>query len=98
VGSARRPPGLPTWGGRYAQQLTVATINTHGDRCHLCGTPGADTADHLTPRSQGGDDSPANLRPAHRSCNRARDRMPLPEWFATHPLPRRAPLPPSRDW
>ena len=43
-------------------------------RCHLCGLPFTDpddppVADHVVPRSLGGDDSITNLMPAHRSCN-----------------------------
>lgn len=32
----------------------------------------AGTRDHLVPVAEGGDDSPANLRLAHRSCNSRR--------------------------
>jgi hypothetical protein len=51
-------------------------------RCHLCRRKVdralpyqhrmAGTRDHLVPVSDGGDDSPANLRLAHRSCNSSR--------------------------
>ncbi len=51
-------------------------------RCHLCRRkvdralhyqhPMAGTRDHLVPIVDGGDDSPANLRLAHRSCNSRR--------------------------
>ena len=37
--------------------------------CHICGHPGADTADHIVPIDAGGDSSVDNLRPAHRKCN-----------------------------
>lgn len=53
-------------------------------RCHLCRRKVdsslpyqhrmAGTRDHLVPVSDGGDDSPANLRLAHRSCNSSRGR------------------------
>lgn len=53
-----------------------------GWRCHICRRkvdPSlpyqnrmAGTRDHLVPVSEGGDDSPANLRLAHRSCNSRR--------------------------
>jgi len=98
VGSAQRPAGLPTWGGRYAQRLTAATLATHGTICHLCRTDGADTADHLQPRSKGGTDDLANLRPAHHGCNSLRGDLTLGEWFARHPVPRREALEPSRVW
>lgn len=96
--SARRPTGLPVWGGRYAQRLTAETLAVKGTTCHLCRRPGADTADHLIPRSKGGTDSLDNRAPAHHACNSARGDLPLDEWFARHPVPRRAALPPSREW
>jgi 5-methylcytosine-specific restriction endonuclease McrA len=66
--------------------------------CHLCGTDGATTADHRIPRSKGGTDTLANLRPAHHGCNSARGDRSLGEWYARHPLPTRATAPPSREW
>jgi 5-methylcytosine-specific restriction endonuclease McrA len=40
--------------------------------CWLCGLPGADSVDHVTPRVRGGDDSDENLRAAHGRCNSGR--------------------------
>lgn len=88
---------MPSWGGRYAQAMTALVLAEYGDICHLCGRPGATTADHLIPQVRGGDDSLANLRPAHGPCNSARQDLPLDEWFRRHPLPV-AHAPPSRDW
>lgn len=96
--SAARPAGMRPWAGRYAQQWTAAVLHRWGTECHLCRQPGADTADHLTPRSKGGPDTLANLRPAHHGCNSARGDLDLPAWFALHPVPRREALPPSRAW
>lgn len=99
MASAPRPAGLPTWGGRYARRMTAATLARWGRDCHLCRLPGATTADHLTPRSKGGNDSiEDNLRPAHFSCNVARGDRDLAQWFARHPIGRRAALTPSREW
>lgn len=89
---------LPTWGGRYAQRWTAATLAHWGRTCHLCRQDGADSADHLIPRSKGGQDNLTNLRPAHHGCNSARQDMSLADWFAAHPVPRREPLAPSRVW
>lgn len=85
------------WGGRRAQELLAVVIAEYGTICHLCGSDGADSVDHLDPRSTGGDDSIERLRPAHLGCNSARQAMPLDQWFARHPLPvdRAAP---SLDW
>ena len=84
------------WGGRKVPALTAMVFAEQGRVCHLCGMPGADSIDHIIPRASGGDDSPANLRPAHRSCNSARGAKPLNDWFAHHPLPNA--VEPSRDW
>lgn len=99
MSSAPRPPGLPTWGGRYVQRKTRETLIRWGHICHLCRQPGATTADHLIPRSKGGtDDVEANLRPAHHGCNSARGARDLTEWFAAHPVRQRPALTPSREW
>lgn len=90
-----------TYGGRRALDYTAAVLNLYGRTCHLCGRPGADTADHVVPRSKGGAVFDlANGRPAHKRCNSKRGAMDLPEWFARYPLPvaTPAPLPPSRNW
>ena len=88
------------WGGRIAARLVRATLATYGTRCHLAGprcTGRATTADHLVPRSRGGPDALANLRPACAPCNRQRGDMTLDEWRqlygrTTHQLT------PSRNW
>lgn len=88
---------MPEWSGRYAREVCARVFAAYGWTCHLCGRPGATTADHLIPRSKGGSDALANLRPAHTSCNSARGDMDLPEWFRRHPIDRDR-LPPSRSW
>ncbi|MGP5928896.1 HNH endonuclease [Corynebacterium glyciniphilum] len=84
------------WNGRKATQLTALVLAIKGTICHLCGMPGADTADHIIPRSLGGTDDLDNLMPAHKRCNSSRGAMLLEEWFKKHPLPRRAKA--SRRW
>lgn len=84
------------WNGRKIARLTAAVFAARGRVCHLCGMPGADSIDHIVPRSMGGDNSLDNLAPAHRRCNSSRGAMPLDEWRRRYPLPNRAP--PSRDW
>lgn len=86
------------WGGRVAQRLVALTLATFGTTCHLCGRPGANSADHLIPRSRGGLDVLENLRPSHRSCNYARGNKTLDQWFAEHPLPTITSAAPSRQW
>jgi 5-methylcytosine-specific restriction endonuclease McrA len=63
---------VSTWGGRRAVRLRLLTLGEYGTVCWLCGRDGADSADHLLPRSMGGSDALENLRPAHRVCNSAR--------------------------
>jgi 5-methylcytosine-specific restriction endonuclease McrA len=60
------------WGGRRAVRLRMMTLGEYGTVCWLCGRDGADSADHVLPRSRGGSDALENLRPAHRACNSAR--------------------------
>lgn len=89
------------WGGDQAKRLVAAVLDHYGDRCHLCGRPGADSADHVIPRSRGGPDTLANLRPVHHNtgprCNRRRGPMTMQEWAAKHGRPVES-LPPSREW
>ncbi|MFW9180579.1 HNH endonuclease [Corynebacterium striatum] len=86
------------WGGRRATALVQATLATYGTRCHLCGRDGADSADHVVPRSLGGPDELANLRPAHRSCNFRRGNLPLAEWRRRFPIASRVELSRSSRW
>lgn len=62
---------LPNRSGTYTR--TAKQVVANATRCHLCGGgPRADdpfVADHIVPRSLGGNDAATNLLPAHRSCN-----------------------------
>lgn len=90
---------MTRWGGRRVQAFTAAVLAHYGTTCHLCGRPGADTTDHLIPRSKGGPPfALSNARPAHGPCNYARQDLDLDEWFRRHPLPNRPALAPSREW
>ncbi len=61
------------WGGRKAQQYVRLTLEEYGTICWLCGLPGANSADHIIPRSKGGAVYElANLGPAHKRCNESR--------------------------
>lgn len=70
-------------GARIDGRYTLAEIALRdGGKCHLCRKrvdmslsgmdPRGPNIDHLVPVSAGGDDSPANVRLAHRDCNNAR--------------------------
>ncbi|GAA1007972.1 hypothetical protein GCM10009551_088810 [Nocardiopsis tropica] len=76
-----------TWGGRKVAELYALVIATYGPICHLCGSDGADSIDHVITQHAGGGDELENLRPAHGGCNSARGAMTLIEWFTKHPLP-----------
>ena len=41
--------------------------------CHLCGKPGANSADHVIPHAMGGTDDMANLKAAHMKCNESKN-------------------------
>lgn len=98
--SRRRP--VRKWGGRPAARLIAAALALYGDRCHLCGGSGADSADHVIPRSRGGPDTLDNLRPVHHRrgprCNLRRRSMTMQEWRDRYGRPDPDPLPPSRQW
>lgn len=63
--------------GRPWTRLKRRIIRRDGGICHLCGNPGADTADHLIPWAFGGTDAPSNLKAAHIDCNRKRGPRPI---------------------
>lgn len=88
-----------SWPGnaRRRMRLVRLVLAAKGRTCHLCGGPGATTADHLVPWSHGGRNELDNLEPAHGGCNSVRRDLPLAVWFARHPV-RRPALEPSRDW
>lgn len=67
---------LPCWAGRYVQIIRTVVFDTYGTDCWLCGHPDATTVDHVHPRSRGGTDALANLRPAHLFCNTGRGASP----------------------
>lgn len=69
---------LPCWGGHLVRGLRPLVLARYGDRCHLCRRRGADTLDHVVPRSLGGLDTLDNLRPAHGFCNTGRGARPAP--------------------
>jgi 5-methylcytosine-specific restriction endonuclease McrA len=56
-------------------RISKAVILRDEGICALCGGEGADTVDHIIPRSRGGDHSMSNLRAAHRVCNSRRGNM-----------------------
>lgn len=72
---------MPKRTGRPWQRRKARVIRRDAGLCHLCGTHGADTADHLIPWSISHDDSMGNLKAAHVPCNQRRGDMPLDQWF-----------------
>lgn len=82
---------------RRRLRLVGLVLRAKGRTCHLCGLPGATTADHLVPWSHGGRNELDNLAPAHSACNSSRKDLPLAEWFRRRPVMVPA-LAPSREW
>lgn len=74
---------MKRWGGRHSTRLVAHTLASKGTTCHLCGLPGADSADHDPPRSRLlalgvlDPDLPEWLWPAHLSCNKRRKARPI---------------------
>lgn len=75
------------WGGRAAQTWVAQVLRTHGTVCHLCRHGGADSGDHIRPRSTHPELAydPANGLPVHHEpcpvchirCNIRRKDKPL---------------------
>jgi len=55
--------------GRPYRRARAEMFAIYGDTCHLCGHPGARTADHLVPVALDADQpiDPHDMRPAHGS-------------------------------
>lgn len=74
------------WGGRKVGDLRRAVVEAYGSVCWLCRLPinlalryprrGSLSIEHVLPRSYGGSDDIANLRPAHLGCNWSRGNRP----------------------
>lgn len=64
--------------GRPWTRTKARVIRRDHGICHLCGQPGADTADHLTPVAHGGPVyAMSNLAAAHVLCNKIRGTRPV---------------------
>lgn len=85
---------LPCWKGAHRDAVT-AMVLAQSSVCWICRGP-ATTADHIQPRSQGGDDSPENCRPACLPCNSGRGTADNP-FSPEEPTPR-AGVPLSPRW
>lgn len=82
------PPRYPSATGRPWRRARAAVL-ARSTLCWLCGHGGADSVDHVIPRSRGGSLlDPSNLRPAHLRCNIQRGNKPAVD----------TPPPRSRDW
>ena len=59
--------------GTQAWRKTAAEVIRRANGiCALCGQSGADTADHIVPKREGGTDELGNLRAVHRGCHNER--------------------------
>lgn len=77
-------PGRESLSKRLGARVTRAIWRRDNCACAYCGTalvPGNGAhLDHLTPHVAGGEDVPANLVLACRSCNSAKQDMTLGAW------------------
>ena len=67
----------PRGGSRPWRRKVTQVIRRDSGICHLCGQPGATSADHLIPVAHGGSDNLDNLAAAHPHCNRVRGKRPI---------------------
>ena len=86
---------LKCWSGKYAQRLTRLVLRTQGSVCWICGGV-ATTADHVVPRSRGGDDNLEALRPCCQPCNSRRGNTENP--FTPEPEVRASGVGLSKRW
>lgn len=75
---------MPSRTGRPWTRTKARVIRRDAGICHLCGRPGADTADHIVPVAHhGAVYDLANLAAAHHDvwphCNRLRGDRSIPE-------------------
>lgn len=62
--------------GSKWRTLRLFILERDERRCHVCHGPGADTVDHVRPKSQGGTDHPANLAAIHEDpCHKAKTKQ-----------------------
>jgi 5-methylcytosine-specific restriction endonuclease McrA len=79
-------------------------VERDGGICHICGGPGADSADHVIPLSQGGTDDDDNLAAVHHKvpprCNIVRKNRTVEEARRRLGIghPSRTPRRTSRRW
>lgn len=76
------------WGGSESKRLIALVKQEKGYLCHLCLKEilsDADYhADHVIPRSKGGDNSLENLMPSHKLCNMQRGDRSIEYFRAAH--------------
>ena len=79
MGTTPPPPASRT--GRPWARRRDQILRRDGGICHICGRPGADSADHLIPWAVTQDDRPSNLAAVHHNvwpnCNRIRGDRPI---------------------
>jgi 5-methylcytosine-specific restriction endonuclease McrA len=62
------------------RRVLAAVLEVHGDVCVHCGRPGANSVEHVQPRSFGGLDTLQNCLPAHLQHNLERGTRPMSGW------------------
>lgn len=79
---------MARWGGRKVAELRALVYANYPSVCRLCRSPidaslsprhpMGPSVGHVLPRSKGGTDDLANLRPEHLSCNVGLGARPAP--------------------
>lgn len=59
----------PETAGRPWRKIRAAVLERDGHRCVQCGVQGANHADHVVPKSQGGGDEMSNLQTMCARCH-----------------------------
>ncbi len=69
--SNRNPAHSATQRGYGAEWRAIRGQVLSRDKCvcAICGKPGANEVDHITPKASGGTDDLSNLRAVHKACH-----------------------------
>lgn len=68
----QRHPSGPVW-----KRKVASVVQAYNGVCHLCYHPGALQGDHVIQYAEGGTDDIGNIRPAHGSAGKQKNRCPV---------------------
>ena len=67
--------------GTLTREDVKQCFERHGNACFYCGSTESLTIDHMTPLTRGGANSPDNIVPACKTCNRMKKASTAEEFF-----------------